>query len=100
MKVQFPHPGAQKPFKLEKGYRVGNGKIIREWNSDKNHYRKFLLNHGYYLNDLKDAQPKQSNLYFWGEWEGNSFFELFEKNRDYRIMPNGWGVKNSGLFKK
>ena len=87
-KIQFPHPGAQKHFSLKNGYREYNDKIIREWNKDKSHYRKFILNQGDYLNDLNDSQPKSAGLYFWGEWEGNSVFESL-KNEDYRIMPNG-----------
>lgn len=87
-KVQFMHPGSQKPFKLNKGYRKINDTVIREWNNDKNHYRKFILNDGCYLDNLNDTQPKQSDLYFWGEWEGNSVFDPL-KNKETRIMPNG-----------
>lgn len=94
MKVQLNHPGRQKPFKLGKGYiEIGN-QIVREWNNDKVHYRKFIQINGYYINDLNDTMPKYTTLYFWGEWEGNSFFTPFPKNErkqkvDYRRFPNG-----------
>lgn len=88
MKIQLNHRGNQKPFRLGKGYRQIVNNIIREWNNDKDHYRKFIQNNGHYINDLKDLNPKQAELYFWGEWEGNSFFNQFPKN-DIRILPNG-----------
>jgi len=88
MKVQLNHPGGQKPFKLGNGYFKNGNDIIREWNKDRSHYRKFIVNQGYYLNNLNDFQPKQENLYFWGEWEGNSFF-IPLKNENYSIRPNG-----------
>lgn len=88
LKVQFPHPGTQKPFKLGNGYRNVNGTIIREWNNDIGHYRKFLLNKGLYLDNKNDNNPKKNDLFLWGEWEGNSFFNPIN-NPDYRILPNG-----------
>ncbi len=87
MKVQLNHPGRQKPFKVGKGYKKEGSKIIREWNSDV-HYRKFIQHHGYYLNDLQDLKPKKQELYFWGEWEGNSYFNPFPK-ADFKKLPNG-----------
>jgi hypothetical protein len=88
MKIQLNHPGIQKTFKLGNGYRKVSNNIIREWNNDNVHYRKFIQNKGYYVNGLEDLQPKQAVLYFWGEWEGNSIFEPFPKN-NYKIFPNG-----------
>lgn len=88
MKVQFNHPGGQKPFKLGNGYRQIGDKIIREWNNDNVHYRKFIQNYGYYVDDLKVSKLEQDTLYFWGEWEGNSFFKKFPE-ADFRILPNG-----------
>lgn len=87
IKVQLNHPGNQKPFKIGNGYSLINNNIIREWNCE-NHCRKFILNEGVYLNNLNEKEPKKSDLYFWGEWEGNSFFEPI-KNNDYRRFPNG-----------
>lgn len=88
MIVQLNHPGQQKPFKLGNGYQQIGNYIIREWNNDNAHYRKFIQNKGVFVNGLDDAQPTQTNLYFWGEWEGNSFFEPFPKE-DYKKLPNG-----------
>ncbi|MDR0286113.1 MAG: hypothetical protein LBI03_00135 [Clostridiales bacterium] len=93
MKIQFMHPGKQKPFKTgkgrrKKGYQQHDKGIIGEWNNDKSHYRKFLSNSGYYINGLAYGQPKQADLFFWGEWEANTFFESLQ-DQDLCIMPNG-----------
>jgi hypothetical protein len=87
LKVQLNHPGAQKRFKLGKDYFFLNNRIIREWNSDGNHYRKFIQNKGFYLSSL-DIQPNEADLFFWGEWEGYSTFSTL-MNNDLRIYPNG-----------
>ncbi|MEI6312806.1 MAG: hypothetical protein WCP57_11150 [Bacteroidota bacterium] len=87
LKVQLNHPGNQKPFKLGEGYSLWNEKIYREWNCG-NHFRKFIYNDGLYISKIGDTEPKKSDLYFWGEWEGNSFYEPL-KNNDYRRFPNG-----------
>jgi len=95
MKVQLNHPGRQKHFKVGLGYTVFENAIIREWNGvvgnkDAGHYRKFIQNQGCYVNDLHDISPKEDDLYFWGEWEGNSFFQRFpHEPNDPRILPNG-----------
>ncbi len=65
---------------------IGN-KIIREWNKG-DHCRKFILNKGIYIDNVNDVNPKSSDLYFWGEWEGHSIFEPII-NTNYRILPNG-----------
>lgn len=75
LKVQLNHPGSEKTFKLGKGYQEINGSIIREWNDDPRHYRKFLRIKGDYLPSI-GAEPIESNLLFWGEWEGSSVFHL------------------------
>lgn len=94
LKVQFPHPRRQKEFNPRigyRGYRVINENYIREWNNDEGHYRKFLLNKGDYLNDIGDLDPKTSELFFWGEWEGNSFFSPINQtnNAPVDVLPNG-----------
>jgi hypothetical protein len=88
MKIQLNHPGQQKPFKLGHGYRLIGIHTIREWSNESVHFRKFIQNNGLYVNGLKDLQPSQADLYFWGEWEGNSFFNAFPR-ADFRILPNG-----------
>ena len=72
--VQLNHPGAEKPYKLSKGYSLYNGKLIREWNADISHYRKFIRQRGHYITKIGE-KPIQDELLFWGEWEGNSYFE-------------------------
>jgi len=88
MKVQLNHPGHQKSFKLGKGYRNIGKSIIREWSNENVHFRKFIQNSGHYINGLEQSQTIQTDLYFWGEWEGNSFFDQFPKTNN-RIFPNG-----------
>lgn len=88
MKIQLNHPGHQKPFKLGKGYRQIANNIIREWSNDHVHFRKFIQNNGNYIDGLKDLNPKRAELYFWGEWEGNSFFNPFPRANN-TILPNG-----------
>src|SRR5450759_417492 len=73
LKVQLNHPGNQKPFIIGNGYQQINNHIIREWNDDPQHYRKFIRNDGQYLTSL-ESEPVNGKLLFWGEWEGNSVF--------------------------
>jgi hypothetical protein len=83
--VQLNHPGNQKPFAIGNGYQKVNNLIIREWNSDDGHYRKFICNDGEYLSTL-DSKPQNGKLLFWGEWEGNSVFTPLTNRQNY---PNG-----------
>jgi len=100
LKIQLIHPGRQKPFRLGKGYiKLPDGQIIREWGNDKienskpndkpkyHHYRKFIENKGIYVTAL-NVKPKEAELLFWGEWEGNSLFRELPYNDDNRL-PNG-----------
>lgn len=84
--VQLNHPGAEKPFKLGRGYSQHEGRLIREWYGDKKHYRKFLLHQGFYLTKI-GATPKYDDILFWGEWEGNSYFQPLNKLNN--LSPNG-----------
>jgi hypothetical protein len=86
--VQLNHPGRQKSFRMGDGYSIQNEKIYRLWNSSIIHFRKFIINDGFFVNDVSDKEPQKSDLYFWGEWEGRSYFEPI-KNSDYNILPNG-----------
>lgn len=85
LKVQLNHPGNEIPFKLGKGYQKANGIILREWNDEEQHYRKFIRNDGEYLTSL-DAVFLNEKLLFWGEWEGNSIFQPLMNNMN---RPNG-----------
>lgn len=83
--VQLNHPGNEKKFIIGNGYKPFNNQIIREWNNDKTHYRKFIRNSGEYILNL-ESQPQRNNLFFWGEWEGNSFFYPLNNGKN---IPNG-----------
>jgi hypothetical protein len=83
--VQLNHPGNQKAFVFGKGYQKVNDLIIREWNDDLQHYRKFIRNDGQYLTSL-ESEPVNGKLLFWGEWEGNSVFEPIKNENE---KPNG-----------
>jgi len=85
LKVQLNHPGNEKPFSIGKGYHNIDGLLIREWNNDEVHYRKFIRNEGEYLTSL-NKQPIKDKLLFWGEWEGNS---VFYPNNNLKNRPNG-----------
>ena len=70
----------EKPFKIGKGYQKINGHIIREWNHDPRHYRKFIRNEGEYIKGIGE-KPEKANLLFWGVWEGNSVFNLINNGK-------------------
>lgn len=84
LNVQLNHPGPEKPFIDSNGYQQINNQIVREWNDEIKHYRKFIRNGGEYLSSL-NALPLSSKLLFWGEWEGNS---------DFTPLGNGNGIPN------
>lgn len=83
--IQLNHPSGEKPFCIENGYIELNNQIIRIWNDDEKHYRKFICQEGWYINDIK-CSPQISKLSFWGEWEGYSFFY---KINEAQGSPNG-----------
>lgn len=83
--VQLNHPSPEKPFSIGKGYIQLNNQIIREWNNDECHYRKFICSQGDFVDNLKSF-PQSNNLLFWGEWEGNSFFHKINAGKG---SPNG-----------
>lgn len=82
--VQLNHPGREKPFRLGNGYRQTPNGIIREWNNDATHYRKFLKTSGLYIQSPGDI-PQSDTLNFWGEWEGNSYFDAVPDAYAYGI---------------
>jgi hypothetical protein len=81
--VQLNHPGSEKSFKKGNSYSYYNNQLIREWNNDKYHYRKFIRLQGKYISAF-DSEPINDELLFWGEWEGNSWFQELPG-----INPNG-----------
>jgi len=85
--VQLNHPGAQKKYPSN-GYIHLNNNIIRKWNTDRSHYRKFILNSGIYLRSKTDT-PNKGGLLFWSEWEGYSWFSPYG-NQPNKFYPNGY----------
>jgi hypothetical protein len=82
--VQFFHPGIEH-LKI-------NGKI-RDWNNEPDHYRKYLISKGNYI---ENNEEKRENLLFWGEWEPTSYADiptkptgisLYEKYPEYLHTP-------------
>ncbi len=61
---------------------------VRYWNNEKDHMRKFIKQHGWYLENINNETfnpiPKEDDLFFWGEWEPQSKFEL----TGYRLKDN------------
>ena len=96
--VQLTHPGKQKPFSLNKGYYIKENQVIREWNGELSHYRKFIQNSGFYIDN--ENNRIKDELLFWGEWEGESIFQELSQNNKNQFLPNGihkpihLGVKN------
>jgi hypothetical protein len=90
--VQLNHPGKEKPFKIGKGYLNRSSIILREWNRDGTHYRKFLRTEGLFVSSIGE-EPRTGELLFWGEWEGESEFHPLPKgsagNGIHLPMPTG-----------
>lgn len=84
--VQLIHKGIQKKFK--NGYFKLGEKYIRKWNEEGYHYRKFIRNNGEYVDNILSTVPLNTELFFWGEWEGYSYFAPYE-NTDTMKYPNG-----------
>jgi hypothetical protein len=82
--VQINHPNREYDYPGD-GYFANADLIIRRWNDDLNqHYRKFIRNKGIYVKGIKDNDPDNEDLMFWGEWEGHTIFHPLE-----RVNPNG-----------
>ncbi len=73
--IQFLHPGKEYLFpKKDRNNGYSQEKNIRYWNSKDRHFRKYLKANGEYLYNLSQNTQK-GELYFWGEWEGASYYE-------------------------
>jgi len=89
--IQLNHPCNEKLFIIGNGYFPFNNQIIREWNNDtlpngkQPHYRKFIRSNGEFVANM-NSKPQNSNLIFWGEWEGNSIFNPINNGQN---TPNG-----------
>jgi len=83
--VQLNHPGVEKPYKPNHGYFSKNGLVIRDWNNESSHYRKFILSEGKYLKKIK-SQPINGKILIWGEWEAYSkYTHISNKSTPYGI---------------
>ncbi len=87
MIIQFSHDGeelnlSRRSKKNEIAYRFDNltSNIgYRYWNNEPRHKRKFIKHNGWYLENTGisfNPKPKKAELFFWGEWEPQSRFEL------------------------
>jgi hypothetical protein len=73
--IQFMHPGKEYLFpQKDRNIHYCQEKNIRYWNSKGKHFRKYLKASGEYLCNLSQNTQK-GELYFWGEWEGASYYE-------------------------
>lgn len=95
LKVQLNHPGKEKPFQIGKGYHTEGHLVIREWNNELKHYRKFIKCAGQFLTDVK-SEPMRAPLYFWGEWEGHSIFNPLESEKPNGIHEPFHSLENVG----
>ena len=82
MVIQFSHNGKELNLsrKESKDYKFdSNSSGYRFWNNTQEHKRKFMKHKGWFLENLGNefsTKPKEAELYFWGEWEPQSRFEL------------------------
>lgn len=95
MIIQFSHPGKEleiKPSSRKNGKSYlfnSTNSGVRFWNNEKYHKRKFLKHQGWYLENngnTFDSKLKRGELYFWGEWEPQSEFEL--TGNPYSTQPS------------
>lgn len=82
MIIQFSHNGKELNMTSKKSdkYRFESlSSGYRFWNNEPNHKRKFMKHKGWYLENIGNKFsiiPQQAELFFWGEWEPQSRFEL------------------------
>ncbi len=95
LKVQLNHPGKEKSFRIGNGYHREGHLVIREWNDELKHYRKFIKCEGQFLTDVK-SEPMRAPIYFWGEWEGHSIFTPLESEKPNGIHKPFHSLENVG----
>ena len=99
MIVQFSHNGQElnlSPRSKNNGvaYQFDeNSKTTgwRYWNNESSHKRKFIRSAGWYLENTGSSfcpTPKKGDLFFWGEWEPQSLFELTGNKFDNKLLPH------------
>ncbi|PKQ67057.1 hypothetical protein [Raineya orbicola] len=78
--IQFLHPGKEYLFsQKDRDIHYSEKEKVRYWNSVDKHFRKYLKARGEYLYNLSQNTQK-GDLYFWGEWEGASYYESLNSN--------------------
>lgn len=95
LKVQLNHPGKEKPFRIGKGYHKEGHIVVREWNNELKHYRKFIKSEGHFLTNI-NSEPRRAYVYFWGEWEGPSIFTPLESEKPNGIHEPFHSIENVG----
>jgi len=100
MIVQFSHNGGQLDisnksrrngiaFQFDKGSKMSG---VRFWNDEPQHKRKFIRHQGWYLENIENKSfnpnPKQDELFFWGEWEPQSRFQLTGNSFSAKSLPH------------
>ena len=76
--VQFPHPYPESLVKNKRNKEI----VSIEWNTD-GHGRKFVKHKGSYVDKVEGVDKiRNSDLYFWTEWEGPSEATLINKGAD------------------
>lgn len=82
MVIQFSHNGKELNLsrKDSEDYKLDSKSSgYRFWNNTSTHKRKFMKHRGWYLENTGNefsCRPQEADLYFWGEWEPQSKFEL------------------------
>ena len=71
--IQFFHPGGERKY----DFLNKDKQYIRKWNDHRNHYRKYMLHEGSYI---ENNVEKKGEMFFWGEWEPPSIVELLPHN--------------------
>lgn len=79
MFVQFPHSGFEHQLTKDE-----EKKSLKDWNYGM-HKRKFMKCIGSVVD--QDLRCRESDLYFWGEWEPTSYAEGLDRTADGHALP-------------
>lgn len=79
MFVQFPHSGFEHQLTKDE-----EEKSLKDWNYGM-HKRKFMKCIGSVID--QDLKCRESDLYFWGEWEPTSSAESLDRTADGHALP-------------
>lgn len=89
--IYFFHPGQQKKITNNQnvihniaGYRYDDYGIRKHNTIPDNHWRKFLISKGYFINNYDtinlqnnvNIEPNNDKFTFWGEWEAESYYKF------------------------